>query len=79
MAIIQSKRPTQSRVRKTKLSRTVSSCVLNMSKDGDYTTSLSGLLQCSTTVKAKKKKHNSYIQIEFSVFQFMPIASSQWA
>lgn len=46
----------QSRVRKTKLSRTVSSCVLRMSKDGDCTTSLDSVSVCNHSHSKVKNK-----------------------
>ena len=45
--------PAQSRVTHSRLPRAASSCLLNVSKDGDSTTPLGNRLQCSTSLKVK--------------------------
>jgi len=46
--------PSQSRVTQSRLHRTASRQVLNISREGDYTTSLGNLFQCSVTLRVKK-------------------------
>jgi len=46
--------PCQSRVTYSRLHRTFSRWVLNISRGGDSTTSLGSLFQCSVTLRGKK-------------------------
>ena len=46
--------PCQSRVTYSRLHRTLSRWVLNISREGDATTSLGNLFQCSITLRGKK-------------------------
>jgi len=46
----------RSRVTTSRLHRTLSRWVLNISREGDSTTSLGSLLQCSGTLRVKKKQ-----------------------
>jgi len=47
--------------------KTVSSWVLNLSTDGDYTASLGNLFQCLTTLSAEVC---CYVQMEFFMYPF---------
>ena len=46
--------PCRSRVTYSRLHRTLSRRVLNISREGDFTTSLGSLFQCSITLRVKK-------------------------
>ena len=46
--------PCRSRVTYSRLHRTLSRWILNISREGDSTTSLSSLFQCSVTLRGKK-------------------------
>jgi len=48
--------PCRSRVTQSRLHSTLSRRVLNISREGDSTTSLGSLFQCSITLRGKKKK-----------------------
>ena len=58
--------PCLSRVSWSRLPRTVSSQVLNVSKDGDSTTSLGSLYQCSPTLLTIKQNF-----LYFNVYPIM--------
>ena len=55
------------------LHRTLSRWILNISREGDSTTSLGSLCQCSITLRVKKFFLTS-VQLELPLLQFVPIA-----
>ena len=64
--------PCQSRVTYSRLHRALSRRVLNISGEGDSTTSLGSLCQCSVTLRGKK--FFLIFRRNFLCFQFVPIA-----
>ena len=65
--------PAQSRVNHSWLLRTVSSQLFNISKEGDPTTSLGNLLQCSVCLTVKKRF--LILKKNFLILQFVSTTS----
>ena len=67
--------PCRSRVTYSRLHRTLSRRVLNISREGDSTTSLGSLFQCSVTLRGKKSLLKICCQVAKSFFQvgFTPL------
>jgi len=63
--------PCRSRVTQSKLHRTLSSRVLNISREGDSTTPLGSLFQGSVTQREEVLPH---VQLELPLLQFVPVA-----